>query len=168
MIELLILYTVHKRDKTIYTIRKDIIDTFGTFTIPSIGTIYPALQRLLKEDALILTERISAGGRKSSYFGISKNGLKVFKNYFFNSLSENPSLFHTQFLARLGTMSMLNAEEKKQFVEEYTKKLDLFVYEIKNRLNDEFADFDYFQKEMLNMTINESENLKSYLNKLKV
>ena len=49
MIEILILYIIRKREKTIYSIRKEIIEIFGAFTKPSIGTIYPALKRLLKE-----------------------------------------------------------------------------------------------------------------------
>ena len=48
MIEILILYTINKREKTIYSIRKDIMEIFGAYTKPSIGTIHPALQRFYK------------------------------------------------------------------------------------------------------------------------
>ena len=79
MIEILILYIIHKREKTIYSIRKDIIETFGTFTKPSIGTIHPALQRLLKDGSVSLNERMSEGGKKSSYYSITKKGFESFK-----------------------------------------------------------------------------------------
>ena len=65
MIEILILYVIHKRERTLYAIRKDIIDIFGTYTKPSIGTIYPALKRLGKEGAVSVYEKISEGGRCS-------------------------------------------------------------------------------------------------------
>ena len=64
MIEILILYTINKRENTIYGIRKNIIDIFGAFTKPSIGTIHPALKRLMQANAVTLTERYSEGGRK--------------------------------------------------------------------------------------------------------
>ena len=95
MIEILILYIIHKREKTIYSIRKEIIETFGTFTKPSIGTIHPALQRLLKDGSVALNERMSEGGKKSSYYSITKKGFETFRKLFFDSASDNPSLFYT-------------------------------------------------------------------------
>ena len=59
MIEILILYTIQKRDKTLYTIRKDIIEVFGAYTKPSIGTLHPALKRLYKMGAISLQEKFS-------------------------------------------------------------------------------------------------------------
>ena len=81
MIEILILYIISKREKTLYAIRKEIIELFGTFTKPSIGTIHPALQRLLKEGAVTVFEKMSDGGKKSSYYSITKKGFESFKQY---------------------------------------------------------------------------------------
>ena len=168
MIEILILYIIHKREKTIYSIRKEIIETFGTFTKPSIGTIHPALQRLLKEGSVSLNERMSDGGKKSSYYSITKKGFETFKKLFFNSASENPSLFYTQLQARLGTMGLLSVEDRKEFIKEFSKKMEIYQFELESKLKDEFLDLDYFQEQLLNRTLKELKSLKEYINGLKV
>lgn len=168
MIEILILYIIHKREKTIYSIRKEIIEIFGTFTKPSIGTIHPALQRLLKEGAVSLTERMSSGGKKSSYYSITKRGFEYFKELFFNSASDNPSLFYTQLQARFGTMGLLKPEDRKLFISDFSKKMDIYQFELENKLNDEFIELDYYQEQLLNKTLRELKSLKDYLKSLKV
>lgn len=168
MIEILILYIIHKREKTIYSIRKDIIEIFGTFTKPSIGTIHPALQRLLKDGAVSLNERMSSGGKKSSYYSITKKGFDVFKELFFNSASDNPSLFYTQLQARFGTMGLLHPEDRKKFISDFSKKMDIYQFEIENKLKDEYIELDYYQEQLLNKTLKELKSLKDYLKNLKV
>lgn len=168
MIEILILYIISKREKTIYSIRKEIIEIFGTFTKPSIGTIHPALQRLLKEKAVALNERMSEGGKKSSYYSITKKGLDYFRDLFFSTASDNPSLFYNQLQARLATMGLLNFEERKRFVLEFSKKIDIYQFELEGKLNDEFLSLDYFQKELLKKTLTEIKSLKDYINNLRI
>ncbi len=168
MIEILILYIIHKREKTIYSIRKDIIEIFGTFTKPSIGTIYPALKRLLKEKAVELNEITSSGGKKSSYYSITRHGYDYFKELFFNSASDNPSLFYNQLQARFGTMGLLKSEDRQKFITDFTKKMDIYQFEIENKLNDEFIELDYYQSQLLNRTLKEIKNLKDYLKNLKI
>ncbi len=168
MIEILILFIIHKREKTIYSIRKEIIEIFGTFTKPSIGTIYPALKRLQKDGAISVYEKMSEGGKKSSYFSITSKGYTVFKKLFFDDASENPSLFYTHLQARLGTIGLLNKEERIEFVNETLKKLDIYEFELQNKLNDEFLDLDYFQKQLLNKNLTEIYSLREYIQNLKV
>lgn len=168
MIEILILYVIHKREKTIYSIRKDIIELFGTFTVPSIGTIYPALQRLLKVNAVDLNERITEGGRKSSYFSITNKGLAYFKELFFDYSNINPSLFYTRLQTGLGTMGLLNTEEKKRFIDEFSKKIEISQFDIENKLKDEFIELDYYQTQLLKRTLKELKDLRDYLKSLKV
>lgn len=168
MIEILILYTIHKREKTIYSIRKDIMEIFGAYTKPSIGTIHPALQRLLKAGAVELKENFSDGGKKSSYYSITDKGLKHFKDCFFNSSSDNPSIFYTELQIKLGTMGLLEPEERKKFIAYFSRKIDIFQFELENKLNDEFLELDYFQRNLLNRTMKEIADLKTYLKNLKV
>ena len=168
MIEILILYIIHKREKTIYSIRKEIIETFGTFTKPSIGTIHPALQRLLKDGSVSLNERMSEGGKKSSYYSITKKGFETFRKLFFDSASDNPSLFYTQLQARLGTMGLLKPEDRKEFITEFSKRMEIFQFELENKLKDEFIELDYYQEQLLNRTLKELKSLKEYLKGLKV
>lgn len=168
MIEILILYTIHRRERTLYAIRKDIIDLFGTFTKPSIGTIYPALKRLMKEDAVSVYEKISEGGKKFCYFSITPKGFDVFRKYFFDSQSDNPSLFYTQIQARFGTMGLLEIQDKKEFIQESIKKIDVYQLELDKKLKDEFLELDYYQRQLLNRTMSELKSLKDYIKNLKV
>ncbi len=168
MIEILILYTINKREKTIYSIRKEIIEIFGAFTKPSIGTIYPALKRLLKVKAVSLNERMSQGGKKSSFYSITPKGVEYFKELFLNSSTENPSLFYTHLQARLGTIGMLQPDDRKFFVNEYLKKIEIYKFELEAKLKDEYIELDYYQRQLLNKTLNEIIALEEYVKNLKI
>ena len=168
MIEILILYVIFNREKTIYSIRKEIIELFGTFTKPSLGTIYPALKRLLDKKHVHLTERMSDGGKKSSYYLITDSGRKYFKELFFSDISENPSLFYNQTQARFATLSILTEEEKNKFLEEILNKIELYGFEVENKLNNEYINLDFYQKELLKNTLKEITNLKNFATSLKV
>lgn len=168
MIEILILYTVFKHEKTIYSIRKEIFEIFGAYTKPSIGTIYPALKRLLSVNAVSLTERLSDGGKKSSYYSITKKGVEYFKTYFFSTVSDNPSLFYTQLQVRFALMGLLSVEERKKFIADILRKLDLIKFEVEAKLNDEFIEFDYYQKRIMNRTLFELKSLGDFIKQLKV
>ena len=168
MIEILILYTIQKRDKTLYTIRKDIIEVFGAYTKPSIGTLHPALKRLYKMGAISLQEKFSPGGKKFSYYGITRHGLDCFKEMFFSTASDNPSLFYTQLQVRFAAMGFLGIDDRRKFIEETGKKIDLYCIDIENRLNDEFLELDYFQREIMKRTLEEMKSVIDYMKKLKV
>lgn len=168
MIEILILYIICRREKTLYSIRKEIFEIFGAYTKPSIGTIHPALKRLLNQNAVTVNERFSDGGKKSSYYLITKKGLSVFREYFFDNENENPSLFYVHLQVRIGLMSMLSLEDRKIFIEESRRKLDLYKYEIENKLNDEFLELDYYQRQVMQKTLSELKSTDSLLKQLKV
>ena len=162
------MYIVRNREKTLYSIRKEIIEVFGVYTMPSIGTIHPALKRLLAMGALSLKERMSDGGKKSSYYSLTKSGLETFKKIFFSTTRDNPSLFYTNVQSRIGTMSMLNEEEKVKFVKEVLKKIELYSLEIESKLKDEFIELDYYQVQMLKRSLSEFKTLGEFIQNLKV
>lgn len=168
MIEILILYVINKREKTLYAIRKEIFDIFGAYTKPSIGTLYPALKRLLEVNAVSVTERFSDGGRKSSYYSMTKKGLEYFKEQFFSTASENPSLFSTHLHVRFGLMGLLNIEERKEFISDSLKKVELNIIEIENRLKDEYLGLDYFQTQIMEKTLADYKSLLEFMKHLKV
>lgn len=167
MIEILILYIINNREKTIYSIRKDIIELFGTFTKPSLGTIHPALKRLLAKKCVQVSDRMSDGGKKSSYYSTTEVGKKYFKELFFSDISENPSLFYNQLQSRFATLSMLTREEKNEFLNETTKMIELFKFDIDNKLKDEFINLDFYQRELLKKMLLEIGSLNDFVNILK-
>ena len=168
MIELLILYTLRKHEKTIYAVRRDIIEVFGTFTVPSIGTIHPAIKRLEQKGCLTCTERMSEGGKKSLYYKLTEQGRAFFTQLFFSDLSENPSLFYGHIQARFGTLSMLSIEDRKKFISDISRKLEIFSFEVEDKLNDELTPLDYFQKSLLKRTLGEINSFQTFIKNLKV
>ena len=168
MIEILILYITQKREKTMYAIRKEIFDVFGSYTKPSIGTIYPALKRLLKMGAISLNERMSEGGKKSSYYSITQEGVKAFRDLFFETTSDNPSLFYPQLLTRISIMDFLSLEDRKLFIQEAEKQIELLQLDIKKKLDDEFLKLTYYQRIVLESTKNSLISLSEFIKQIKV
>ena len=168
MIEVLILYTIRKREKTIYSIRKEIFEIFGVYTKPSIGTIHPALKRLLKSGAVSLNERMSNGGKKSSYYSITPKGIEAFQELFFETSSDNPSLFYTQLFTRIGALDFLPVEARKLFIKESIRKIKLIQYESEEKLKDEFLELTSFQRQILEKTKLSMSSLESFIEQIKV
>ncbi len=167
MIEILILFVINNKSKTIYSVRKEIIELFGAFTKPSLGTIHPALKRLFEKKYVQCIERMSDGGKKSTYYSITEAGKKYFKELFFTDISENPSLFYNHLQSRFATISMLSAEDKIVFLNDVSKKIELYGIDLKNKLTDEFVNYDFYQRELLKKMITEIANLQDFVNILK-
>ena len=66
MIELLILFELSKKVLTMYGISREINSTFSVLTVPSFGTIKPALNRLEKSGFIKTQKAMSKGGRPST------------------------------------------------------------------------------------------------------
>ena len=73
MIEILILYELNKKILTMYGISKEIKSEFSVLTLPSYGTIKPALIRLEKSGYVKTQKTMSSGGRPSIYYTITKS-----------------------------------------------------------------------------------------------
>ncbi|MDD3236910.1 MAG: PadR family transcriptional regulator [Candidatus Gastranaerophilales bacterium] len=167
MIEILILYIIYNREKTIYSIRKEIIDRFGNFTKPSLGTIHPALKRLRAKNAVSVSDKMSEGGKKSSYYIITQDGKKLFRELFKHDCSTNPCLFYAQIQARFATIGLLAKEERNEFLDGMITVIDRYNLLNENKLLDEYIGFDFYQKELVKKTLAEAQTLKNYALMLK-
>lgn len=167
MIELLILYVLNLRDRTLYSLRRDIIELFGMVTQPSLGTIHPAMQRLLKKDAVKFDKKFSDGGKKSTYYSITNNGKKVFKELFFEDISLNPSIFHNQLSVRLLTLSMLEEEDREKFLSDLSQVIELKKLETENYLNNEYVKYDTWQKMVIEETLTNIKSIESMVERMK-
>lgn len=167
MIELLILYILNIRDKTVYALRREIVELFGAITKPSMGTIHPALKRLLKKEAVKFEQKYSEGGKKSTYYSITPNGKKVFKELFFEAISDNPTIFHNHLSARLLTLSMLDASERAEFLNDLSKRLEMQKIDIEKALNNTYIEYDVYQKTVISATLNSIEALEKTVEVLK-
>lgn len=166
MIELLILYSLNTRERTIYSLRSDIIEKFGYFTKPSIGTIHPALKRLLKTGVVTSRTDYSEGGKKSTYWSPALHWQKKFNDMFFTPLSENPTNFFTEIQTRIAVMSLIDKDLQQTFKEDILIKLESFLLDLKNALEDEYSSFDKYQQALLKKNISDLENYKTFINNL--
>ena len=167
MIELLLLYSLSKRERTLYSLRADIHEKFGYFTRPSVGTIHPALKRLKMANIVTVRETYSDGGKKSSYYGAASSWQKHFKELFCTPLSENPTLFFTELQSKIAVLSLLEDDDRESFLKELSLKLETFKLDLKNTLEDEYIEFDGFQKLLLKKNIEDIENYLTFAEKLK-
>ena len=166
MIELLILYSLKNRERTVYSLRSDIIEKFGYFTKPSIGTIYPALKRLLKANIVTMRNDYSQGGKKSTYYSVTMHWTKKFHDLFFTPLSDNPTQFFTEVQSRIAVMSLLDNELKHTFIEDILIKLESFQLDLQNALDDEYVTYDKYQLALLKKNIKDVENFKALVKTL--
>lgn len=167
MIELLILYSLSKRERTLYSLRADIHEKFGYFTRPSLGTIHPALKRLKMGNIVTVRETYSGGGKKSSYYGVAASWQKHFRELFFTPLSENPTLFFTEIQTKTAVLAVLEKEDREAFLKELILKLETFNLDLKNTLEDEYIELDGFQKMLLQKNIEDAEHYLEFVEKLK-
>lgn len=167
MIELLILYILNNREKTVYAIRQEIIEKFGAFTKPSLGTIHPALKRLLLRNAVSVRTIITDGGKKKTFYDLTKTSKEVFRELFFKDFNENPSSFYLQFQSRIVTLSMLDEDDKKIFFEKMLNKIELQKYAVKNIQENKYITLDEYQNKLLNLLHDELCSTEKFIGEIK-
>ncbi len=160
MIELLIIYSLNKRERTLYSLRSDIIEKFGYFTRPSIGTLHPALKKMLGLNVLTVRNDFSQGGKKSTFYGLASGAMKYFKQVFDSPLSENPTLFFTELQSKIAVLSLLSEQDKLEFFKDVSLKLESYRLDLRNVLEDEYIKLDIYQECLLKKNI---ENVEKYI-----
>lgn len=168
MIELLILYSLNRRERTLYSLRSDIIEKFGCFTKPSIGTIHPALKRLLKNNVVTVRNNFSDGGKKSTYYGLAMHWQKKFNDLFFTPLSDNPTNFFTELQTRVAVLSLLDDDLKETFFDDISIRLEAYRLDLQNTIEDSYIELDVYQTALLKKNISEVEAYQQLMKDLKV
>ena len=156
MIELLILYELNKKVLTMYGISKEIKAEFSVMTIPSIGTIKPALNRLEKLGCLKTQKTMSSGGRPSTYYSITSTGKDELKNLLLSQMTDNPIQFLTTERVRLACSEVLDSSEQKILYKLLKMKSESIMIDTKNILAQK--EFDYVQKMVYDNLICEYKN----------
>ena len=167
MIELLILYILNNQGRTLYSLRAEITEKFGFFTKPSIGTLHPALKRLMKAGSVTVRSSFSEGGKKSTYYGTTPSAKKHFKELFSLNFSENPSQFFMELQTKLSTMLLLSREDRLMFLDDAILKLESFILDLKNMTEDEYITFDEIQKMLLEKNLSDISGYIELMKSLK-
>ena len=116
MIEILILHTLSKGVYTMYGIKKHIEDNYSAFLTPSLGTIRPALMRLVQKGFISFQKNMSKGGRPSIYYSITNTGKKGLTEYLLSPVSDNPVQFLSNARIRLSCSDLLDEADLKELI----------------------------------------------------
>ena len=156
MIELLILFELNKTVLTMYGVSKEIRGDFSVLTTPSYGTIKPALKRLENNGFVKTQKTISDGGRPSTYYSITKDGINRLKNLIMEEPLENPIQFLPMARVKLACADILNREDQLKMIRALKLKAESIIIDTKNIMT--FKDLSFFPKMVFDNLICEYNN----------
>ena len=169
MLEILILYSLHKQEMTFYGLAKFIAERFGEISIPSHGALHPAVKRLADKKLISLRKKMSDGGKRYSYYTVTGEFQSGFNELFmkFNQAqSETVDAFLLSLKARLLTIDLLDKNLLNEFREKAVLKLNNLETSIKNKLNNSYLELNEIQKNVSEIYIKEISEYKNMINKL--
>ncbi len=161
MLELIILYVLLKRDLTMYAVQKHIEGNFAPFTKPSFGAIKPALTRLETSGFITSRKSMSEGGKLSVFYAITKSGSDELKRLLLEDLSENPLQFLSNARIKLSCADILSADEKKSLFFNIKSLAAEHKFCAENLLADEYNQYNFYQKIVMDNTVCEYKNFIS-------
>lgn len=161
MIELLILHELSKKVLTMYGISKEIRNEFSVLMLPSYGTIKPALRRLEAAGCVKTRKSMTSGGRPSTFYSITKEGVDNLKALLLEQPQENPVQFLTTARVKLACAEILDLSERKQLFRLLKMKCEEVMIDAKRML--ESKDLDFYPKMVFDNLICEYKNFISLL-----
>ena len=161
MIEFLILYELNKKVLTMYGVSKEIHNDFSVLTTPSYGTIKPALTRMCNSGFIKFQKTMSPGGRPSTYYSITKEGIGELKNLLLAPVQDNPIQFLTDSRIRLACSDVLEPQQQKELFRMLRLKSESIMLDTKNRL--ETGKMNYLSKMVFDNLVCEYKNFISLL-----
>ena len=161
MIELLILFELNKTVLTMYGVSKEIRGDFSVLTTPSYGTIKPALRRLEQGGFVKTQKTISQGGRPSTYYSITKEGVNELKRLILEEPLENPIQFLPMARVKLACADILDKEEQLKMISSLKLKAESIIVDAKNIMT--FKDLSFYPKMVFDNLICEYKNFITLL-----
>lgn len=161
MIELLILFELNKTVLTMYGVSKEIRGDFSVLTTPSYGTIKPALRRLENGGFVRTQKTISNGGRPSTYYSITKEGVNELKRLIMEEPLENPIQFLPTARVKLACADILEKDEQLKMIALLKAKAESIIIDTKNIMT--FKDLSFYPKMVFDNLICEYKNFISLL-----
>jgi DNA-binding PadR family transcriptional regulator len=161
MIELLILYELNTKVLTMYGVSKFIKNSFSVLTTPSYGTIKPALNRLERAGFVKIQKNITKGGRPSTYYSITKNGVEELKRLILSPPLENPIQFLTTSRVKLYCADVLEPSSQKELLKQLKLKAESIVLDTQKLL--EARSDNFYPKMVFDNLICEYKNFISLL-----
>lgn len=141
MIELLILFELGRKVLTMYGVSKEIRNSFSVLTTPSYGTIKPALSRLEAGGFVKTQKTMSSGGRPSTYYSITNEGLAELKRLITEPPLENPVQFLTMARVKLACADVLSNDEQKKLFKQLKVKAESILIDTQNLITSKELSF---------------------------
>ena len=161
MIELLILFELNKTVLTMYGVSKEIRGDFSVLTTPSYGTIKPALRRLENGGFVKTQKTISEGGRPSTFYSITEEGVNELKRLIMEEPLENPIQFLPMARVKLACADILERKEQLKMISALKNKSESIIIDAKNIMA--FKDLSFYPKMVFDNLICEYKNFISLL-----
>jgi len=161
MIDILILYELTKKVYTMYGLSKEIRTNLSVVTMPSIGTLKPALVRLEASGFIKSQKTFSKGGRPSVYYSITEEGRTVLNGLLKNPVKNNPAQFLTDARIRLYCADALSPSEFEKLLSVLKTKTES-LYNKSLKLSEE-NEANFYPKMVFNNLSCEYKNFLSLL-----
>jgi DNA-binding PadR family transcriptional regulator len=128
------------KDMTGYEVKKKMEMSTNFFYNSSFGSIYPAFDKLLKEENVTLKEEVENGRLKKKY-SITPKGEKYFMNWLNENMIIDPP--KCEELLRLFFFFKLDKSRQLEIIKNYYESLERTIFQLEN-----------LQKELANQKIN--------------
>lgn len=158
MLDILILYSLHKQEQTFYGLSKTIAEHFGEISIPSHGALHPALRKLTENNFLSIRKKISNGGKRYTYYAINDSFQEIFNHKFMKinyAKTETLESFLLGLKARIYTFNLLDKALIEDFKEKMILKLNKYENEISQKIKNEYIELNEIQKKICEIYLKE-------------
>ena len=132
MIELLILFELNRRVLTMYGVSKAIRTDFSVLTTPSYGTIKPALNRLESNGFVKTRKNMTEGGRPSTYYSITNEGVNELKRLIIYPPQDNPIQFLPTARVKLACADILEKDDQIKMLKALKNKAESILIDTNN------------------------------------
>ena len=163
MSEIVILYILAKYDATIYKISKIMEEMFFAFLKPSLGTINPAVKKLIKLGCIETQDKMSQGGMASKMCSITPFGRKYLKNLLLTLELSHPAHLLNNARIALFCADVLDDNEKQELVKNIQNHLILYKARTLEALNSPYSNLNDEQKKISSAKVDEAEKILGML-----
>lgn len=159
MVEILILYILTKYDASIYKIKKLIEEKFFMYTIPSLGTVNPALKRLESLSCVEFESNMSNGGMLTKTYKITPFGQKYLKSIILSFEFKNKSNIMENVSILVLVSDILEDDEKKELYKTCLNHLLILKSDITNALENPYNMYSNTQKNVIKINLSSIDML---------
>ena len=163
MSEIVILYILCCYDATIYKISKIMEEMFFAFLKPSLGTINPAVKRLVNLGCIDIEDKMSQGGMASKVCSITPVGRKHLKNLLLSVEFTHPAHVLNNARIALFCSDILDKIEREELLKNIQNHLILFKGRTQEALNNPYLTLSDEQKKISLSKVDEAQKILEML-----